>query len=444
MLTNALLTLLVALVTLASGRLILAFLPPGWPGCAPGMGTRELGATVGVSWLVGSLAHTALAVLTDLMMLPVEQAEWRTVHDRFAAIYLGVHLVLAVALLLRSPAKLRPRHEAPAPRRDWLALLLALATFSVAGWITFRGELAEIDSGGARALERVARASLLLVVVGPTLGIVSLVLLLVGALGQLGIRRWVAWSVGLASLLSYLELTEDPFRHLYGNWVPPLYPAMIVLVACVTGLVWAHRADRRARNIALLLISSLPLTAGADVVPAATLGLCFVLFALPAGTRRPVWPWVALLVTAPAQLALQYRFFSHQYSQHEYVPAFQPHSFALPAFDAWRLWLAPIVGVLIACWYLSRHSRVKDQPLVARRSWWLVALVPVLLALTAWSDGSVILDFEGNWMSAQGRSAWHFSLPYLALGWTPALLVLLAVHFGPRETHATTVPLDPS
>ena len=109
-----------------------------------------------------------------------------------------------------------------------------------------------------------------------------------------------------------------------------------------------------------------------------------------------------------------------------------------------RLWLAPPACVLIVSWYLSRYSRAKDQPLVARRSWWLVALVPIVLTLTAWSDGAVMLDFEGGWMTAQGGSEWNFSLPYLALGWTPALLVLLAVHFGPREARAKAVAADPT
>jgi len=441
MLTIALLTLFSAALLFASGRMLLAFLPPGWPGWAPGMGARELGATVGASWLLGSLAHAALATLTNLMALPRE-LEPAATYGSFVVAYLGVHAVLAVALFLRAPAKLRPRHESSPTRCSWIAAPFALATLAVAYWpFALQAETLVAGRPSGADFESVAHSMEWLAAFGFYSAPLALVLVLVGALGQLGIKSWAAWAVGFASLISYLGFVEDPILYLDRMQVPPLWPAFALTTACVVGLVWARRADRRARTLALLLLSTLTLTGSVEAVPAALVGLCAVLFALPAGGRRPIWPWTLLVLVTPAQLAIRYLMTSNMQLNYELTLVFRPRSIGLPDFEHWRFWLAPPVALLVASWYLSRHSRAKGEPFAARLSWWLVALVPFVLALTAWSDGAAYFAFPGDEPFAY---EWSFPLPFLVLGLTPALLVLLAVHFGPRETHATAASADPS
>jgi len=441
MLTIALLTLFSAALLFASGRMLLAFLPPGWPGWAPGMGARELGATIGTSWLLGSLAHSALAVLTNLFAIPNEP-DAETLYATFIVAYLALHAVLAVALILRAPAKLRPRHETSSKDSNWIAAPFALATLAVASWpIVVATESVAAQFSASTGLESVAFAMEWLPVLGGDLAPLALVLVLVGALGQLGLKSWAAWAVGLGSLVSYLAFTVDPYMYLNNMQVPPLWPAFALTTACVVGLVWARRADRRARTLALLLLSTLTLTGSVEAVPAALVGLCAVLFALPAGGRRPIWPWTLLVLVTPAQLAIRYLMTSNMQLNYELTLVFWPRSIGLPDFEHWRFWLAPPVALLVASWYLSRHSRAKGEPFAARLSWWLVALVPFVLALTAWSDGAAYFAFPGDEPFAY---EWSFPLPFLVLGLTPALLVLLAVHFGPRETHATAAAADPS
>ncbi len=91
-----------SLVQLAVGRVILSYLPPGWPGYAD---RWELGATLSASWMLGALGFG---------LVPLWWA-WT------------VLLALRVATL---PGALRPRHGRPLA---WgivhgLALVLCLAT----------------------------------------------------------------------------------------------------------------------------------------------------------------------------------------------------------------------------------------------------------------------------------------------------------------------------
>jgi hypothetical protein len=73
------------LLQLAVGRLVLAWLPPGWPGYGD---REELGATLSASWLIGALA---------VALLPLWWV-W--------ALVLGVRLATL-------PGSLRPRHGRP-------------------------------------------------------------------------------------------------------------------------------------------------------------------------------------------------------------------------------------------------------------------------------------------------------------------------------------------
>ena len=91
------------LLQLAVGRLVLAWLPPGWPGYGD---REELGATLSASWLTGGLA----VALVPLWWV------W--------ALVLGVRLATL-------PGALRPRHGRP-ERAGWahaVVLALSLALF---------------------------------------------------------------------------------------------------------------------------------------------------------------------------------------------------------------------------------------------------------------------------------------------------------------------------
>ncbi|MCB9903236.1 MAG: hypothetical protein H6831_02415 [Planctomycetes bacterium] len=438
MLTTALLTLVAALALFASGRLLLAFLPPGWPGWAPGLGTRELGATVGASWLLGSLAHAALAMVTIAVATGADLGPPQT-YTYFAIVYGGVHAILVMLVVSRAPAKLRPRHEAPLPRTDWFAVALTSATVAIAAWIA-RGDLEDrrVDFAGSFGDLKLPLAFEWLALTSHVVIPLALTLLLVGALRQLGLKHWGASLVGLGTLASYVELVEDPFRHLEGPHLPPLLPLLVLLAACVLGLVWARRADRRARTIGLLLLSTLPLSAGVDAAPLVAIGLCIVLFALPAGGRRPASPWVLLVLTISAVLGVTHLSIARFVPDQEFFVAVQPRSVSLPEFENWRAWLAPPAIALIASWYSARRSKVRDEPHAGRLAWALAIGMPLLLAMAAWLDGAVQTG-----IAAVG-AGWGFTLPYLVLGWTPALLVFLAIHFGPREAHADVAAADPT
>lgn len=441
MLITALFTLIASLVLFASGRLVLAFFPPGWPGFAPGMGTRELGATIGASWFLGALVQVVIATLANLILVPLD-TDPQAIYISFVMAYLGLHALLIIAVKLRAPAKLRPRHEVTASQPNWFACLLALATVGVAVWqMLINVDALRTDFAASFGDAHFAFALEWLAVTGRYLAPLALVLVMIGALGQLGLASWVAWSVGIGSLLSFVTIVEEPFGELGDRVLPSTWSALALTVACVVGLVWARRADRRARTWCLLSLAIHPLIAETEAIAASLVGLCIVLFATPAGGRRPLWPWALVVVTVSANLMHLYTSLASLDSGFELQFEFTPHAIVLPELDHWRLWLTPPIGLLIASWYWARSSKLKDQRIAARLSWLLVAIVPLVLALTAWSEGAAQFTFA---FSGGSSFDWTFSLPYLVLGWTPALLVLLAVHFGPREARATAIPAVPS
>ncbi|MCB9916055.1 MAG: hypothetical protein H6828_13075 [Planctomycetes bacterium] len=100
--------LLETLVQLAVGRVVLAWLPPGWPGYGRGW---ELGATLSASWMLGALAWGlaplgwlwALVFGARLATLPgalrprhghLRRAD--SIHAAVFAVALGLHLALPV------------------------------------------------------------------------------------------------------------------------------------------------------------------------------------------------------------------------------------------------------------------------------------------------------------------------------------------------------------
>lgn len=447
MLITALLALLAALLLFLSGRLILAFLPPGWPGFAPGMGTRELGATIGGSWLLGSLMLKLSAQVADFFLVSFG-IEFETSFTGLEVGYIGVHVLLALALVLRAPAKLRPRHEWSRPSNSWLVRLLALALIALACCPT----LVEVDVLRAEAQAADALAQPYFIVrwlhdVRVGLTPLALTLVLIGALQQLGLRAWVAWLTGLGCIASYLAMADEFLRQLPDFGDVDRIPLYALLVACIVGLVWARRADRRARTLALLMLAMLPLGFDIAAVPAALIGLSVVLFALPAGGRKPAWPWVLAIALLLSQLAYQWMFRGYQWRhaapqlEIEQILCFYPPELTLERLDSWRLWLTAPVIVVIAVWFQARRSLADSVPYSFRVSWLLVALIPIAFFATGYADQTILLSTadEGTW-----SHNWRFELSDVVLAWVPALLVLVAVHFGPREAHANTTAVVPS
>jgi len=428
---DALLPLVGLLVLFAGGRLVLAFLPPGWPGWAPGMGRRELGATIGASGLLGLVLVQVCSTMAFLVGMARE--DLGDVNLQFwtlFSVYFAVIAVLALAALLRAPAKLRPRHEYTRPRTRWFVWLLAALVTVASAWPAFRtysASLSERPESIAYQLSLFWKVSLL----WGSVTDLCVVLLLAGALGQLRRANWMPWVVA-GCVLACLQLSEveHAAKQLYGMQSSRL--AASLSLALAVALVWNRRADRRALTLAYLLLASMPILDKSDTPVAAT-GILLITIFLP-GKARVSWPWIVLLVSVAARL-------SSEIAGTRQLDMPFGISIPYPVLTLGDLYLRgplPVAFVALASvlWLASPWAKRRDEaaglvpvPAEKRVLTAHILATPVALLLATWFRGTSFINWEDSFFG--GFSGASMDLRDFLLGWMPSMLLLAGLTFAP-------------
>lgn len=437
MLITALFLIVAAAWFFASGRLLLAFFPPGWPGWAPGMGTRELGATVGASWLLGATALWAQSSVVNVLLVGAEPARAEDILAVHTQVYLGLHVVLLIAARLRAPAKLRPRHErATRARFDFSPVFAVHAVLLAAIPALYALDGLREELGASTEIASTQAAMFFAGAVPEHLVPLGIAFVLVGALVRLGVARLAAWLVGsgwlLAGLLTDPDLLREPVT--LARSAPGPRELQTFLLACVLGLVWARTADRRARGIALLLLATLPLAANFGVTVTALIGLVILRFAVPSGGSMR-WPWVLWFACALTPIVHYYVLLRDVLPAEELTFGVHASHFTIADFEHWRWWLTPPAAVLLWCWVRSRTPSDADDRRLVRIAGWLVALAPALLVMQVALRDAVGFGLEG--LPYEWDVERLVTLRYFVLGWTPALLLLVLANFAPRVAHGS-------